>query len=78
MRKQLLLSVMIAAGLVLAPAAFAEGNMGMDKPAMSQPMTDKSDKMAKPDAMAKPASDKMEKPGAMMDKKGSMADPMKK
>ena len=46
----------------------------MDKPAMGA-----SDKMAKPDSMAKPAADKMEKPGSMMDKKDSMSsDKMKK
>ena len=59
--------------------AFAEG-MGMDnKSSMDKPKMESSDKMAKPDSMAKPASDKMEKPGAMMDKKDAMSsDKMKK
>ena len=38
-----------------------------------------ADKMAKPDSMAKPAADKMEKPGTMMYKKDAMSsDKMKK
>ena len=54
--------------------------MGMDnKSSMDKPKMESSDKMAKPDSMAKPASDKMEKPGAMMDKKDAMSsDKMKK
>ena len=51
------------------------GNGGGNIGDMARP----SDKMAKPDAMAKPATDKMEKPGSMMDKKDAMSsDKMKK
>jgi len=79
MTKPLLLSALVAACAVLASPAFAEG-MGMDnKSSMDKPKMESSDKMAKPDSMAKPASDKMEKPGAMMDKKDAMSsDKMKK
>ncbi len=77
MEKPLLLSALIAACVALASTASAEG---MDnKSAMDKPTMGSSDKMAKPDGMAKPASDKMEKPGAMTDKKDSMSsDKMKK
>jgi len=73
------LALIPIAGLALASPAFAEG-MGMDnKSSMDKPKMESSDKMAKPDSMAKPASDKMEKPGAMMDKKDAMSsDKMKK
>ena len=77
MNKPVLLSALVAACVALASAASAEGmdnKSAMDKPAMGT-----SDKMAKPDAMAKPATDKMEKPGSMMDKKETMSsDKMKK
>ena len=50
-----------------------------NKSAMDKPTMGSSDKMAKPDSMAKPAADKMEKPGSMTDKKDSMSsDKMKK
>ena len=71
MEKPLLLSALVAACVALASVASAEG---MDnKSAMDKPTMGTSDKMAKPDSMAKPAADKMEKPGAMMDKKDSMS-----
>jgi hypothetical protein len=77
MEKPLLLSALVAVCVALASAASAEG---MDnKSVMDKPTTGTSDKMAKPDSMAKPAADKMEKPGTMMDKKDTMSsDTMKK
>ena len=70
MTNKLLLSALIASGLALAPAAFAEDSM---KTTDTKPMTDT---MKKNDNMAKPAADNMKKP--MMDKKDNMSDQMKK
>jgi pentapeptide MXKDX repeat protein len=62
-----LFAAMIATGLALAPAAFAQDAM---KPMAKDTKTDKMDK--KTDTMAKP-SDKMETSGGMMDKKDTMS-----
>jgi pentapeptide MXKDX repeat protein len=64
---RILFAAMVATGLALAPAAFAEDAM---KPAMKDTKMDKMDK--KTDAMSKP-SDKMEKTGGMMDQKDTMS-----
>ncbi len=71
MTTKLLLSAVIAAGLALAPAAFAED--AMKKTGDTKPM---ADSMKKNDSMAKPATDNMKKP--MMDDKKAMPDAMKK
>ena len=70
MTAKLLLSALIAAGLALAPAAFAEDAMKKNDN-MAKPMADTTKKN---DNMAKPAADNMKKP-MMDDKKG---DAMKK
>ena len=63
----------LAACFSLAPAAFAQDT----KSNMAKPMAD--DKMAKPDAMAKPAANKDAMGKDTMGKgDGKMADPMKK
>ena len=61
-----LFAALLVAGVALAPAAFAEDAM--------KPMSkdSKMDHMDKKDSMAK-SGDKMEKSGAMMDKKDSMS-----
>ena len=70
MKTRLLLAATLATGLALAPAAFAEDAM---KPMAKDTKMDK-----KTDARVKP-SDKMEKPGGLMDKKDTMSkDSMKK
>jgi pentapeptide MXKDX repeat protein len=66
-RSKLALPLALALCVSLAPAAFAQDT----KSNMSKPM---DDKMAKPDAMAKPAASK----DAMGKGDGKMADPMKK
>ena len=67
MKTRYLLAAMTAAGLALAPAAFAEDNM--NKTGMAKDKMEKSDKMEKKDGMAKPASDTMKKSDGMMEKK---------
>ena len=69
MTTKFLLSAVIAAGLALAPAAYAED--AMKKTGDTKPMTDN---MKKNDNMKKTTSDNMKKP-MMDDKKG---DAMKK
>lgn len=64
MKTHFLFAAMIAAGLAMAPAAFAQDAM---KPATKDTMTDK-----KTDTMAKPV-DKMQPSGGMMDKKDTMS-----
>ena len=77
MKTRLLFAAAIAAGLALAPAAFAEDAMSKPGMAKDTKMDSKMDK--KTDAMSK-EPDKMQKPGIMMmDKKDSMSkDGMKK
>ena len=77
MKTRLLLAAAIAAGLAVAPAAFAEDAMSKPGMAKDTKMGGKMDK--KTDAMSK-EPDKMQKSGTMMmDKKDSMSkDGMKK
>ena len=71
-RSKLALPLALALCVSLAPAAFAQDT----KSNMSKPM---DDKMAKPDAMAKPAASKDAMGKDTMGKgDGKMADPMKK
>ena len=66
----------VAAGLAIAPMAYAED--AMTKPGMAKDKMEKSDKMEKKDGMSK-ASDTMKKTDGMMDKKDNMSkDDMKK
>ena len=77
MKTRLLFAAAIAAGLAVAPAAFAEDAMSKPGMAKDTKMDSKMDK--KTDTMSK-EPDKMQKSGAtMMDKKDSMSkDGMKK
>ena len=77
MMTRLFLAAAIAAGLALAPAAFAEDNMS--KAGMSKDKMTKPDKMENKAGMAKPADSMKQQTGGMMDKKDSMSkDDMKK
>ena len=67
MIKRLIVASTIAAGLALAPAAFAD-DMSKSGMAKDSKMDSKMDK--KTDAMS---NDKMSKTGGMMDKKDSMS-----
>ena len=74
MKTRLMLAAMIATGLVVTPAAFAQD--GMTKTEMSKDKMEK--KMDKKKKMSK-SSGKMMKSGGMMDKKDTMSkDDMKK
>jgi len=76
MMTRLFLAAAIAAGLAVAPAAFAEDNMS--KTGMSKDKMTKPDKMENKAGMAKP-SDPMKQTGSTMDKKDGMSkDDMKK
>ena len=77
MKTRLLFAAAIAAGLAVAPAAFAED--AMSKPGMAKDVKMDSKMDKKTDAMPK-EPDKMQKSGTMMmDKKDSMSkDGMKK
>ena len=68
MKIRLLVAATVAAGLVFAPAAFAEDAMkpGMAKDAKMDKMDKKNDTMSK-------GSDKMQKTDGMMDKKDTMS-----
>jgi pentapeptide MXKDX repeat protein len=71
MKTRLLFAAAIAAGLAVAPAAFAEDAMSKPGMAKDTKMDSKMDK--KTDAMSK-EPDKMQKSGTMMmDKKDSMS-----
>ena len=76
MKMRLLIASAIAAGLAIAPAAFADDAMSKPGMAKDSKMDSKMDKNT--DAMSKGA-DKMSNTGGMMDKKDSMSkDNMKK